>query len=701
MERGKTKWRFEQRVAQLALCPLLGLSVSSAGRAELLDRVSSLGDPEESAFSFAARAAPPSTVSSANNRILPLPVIQGQFLDFKLPDESRFWELHGVTLDHEMKRGVLRLTQHLIGTPREKASVYKFCAARKDTAGRQDHLLLTPDGIACLYWRWMALKRQESIAKNEQKIAQAQGQKVASKRSHSRKKKGTAVHALRSSKDFFALADLPYDSVLKKIEFKSEKDALRAIRLAQESPKDCRLTSARAAVLRDLENFLPSEAIWKGMNEVYQITSPCLLPTHEAFEVVNGRLALLHLDRKLLSRGAALLDVTLQAPALDDEQLYLFWRGYLEALQSSSVEAVTLVPQDNAQTLFNSSSKQASKVSERLTGSVKNPYWDRLNDKFPLTLHALVADQLRGIDSYERYAQRPAPAVTVYSGQVWSLENVSHLMASLFWIKGNQAALERLSRLLDEGVGVSSFESAMFRVKFFEQAGQPRAVIKMISQSLKAYGSKYISLALLEKLYPVKFRQEIAQQAAFIDPALIFSLIRQESSFNPRATSPVGARGLMQVMPNTARRIDRKRRLDLYDPSTNIRIGSKYLHILRKQHQGDYPRLIASYNAGPNNIKKWEQRYRGDVPLLFADLVPFPETRHYITGLMRHMYWYRALVSHTREASGVAKINWSWSLADVLPRSETFGLALGERLQLKTDVLPWATPQDGSSTAAD
>jgi len=122
---------------------------------------------------------------------------------------------------------------------------------------------------------------------------------------------------------------------------------------------------------------------------------------------------------------------------------------------------------------------------------------------------------------------------------------------------------------------------------------------------------------------------------------------------------------------------------------------------LRKQHKGDYSRLIASYNAGPNNTKKWDLRYRGEVPLLFADIIPFPETRHYVSGLMRHMYWYRALVSHLKEAPGSAKINWSWSLNDVVPQAELFGLKKGETLQVKLEPLPWMPTGMAQKAAAD
>ncbi|MEN9826756.1 MAG: hypothetical protein RI953_2501 [Pseudomonadota bacterium] len=690
MERQKTKWRF-QNIAALGTLASIVAVCPGVTQADLVERTSD-GD-ERPAVKLAARA--PHLTAGAP----PLPGLKGSFSDFRMPDEARFWEIHGVKSTPELKRAVQRLSEHLVGTSREKTAAFKYCEARKDTAAKLDRLILTPDGISCLYWRWQNLlkERRAEEAAGKTKDSRSTSKTASVKKKSGRKKQSVATVNLRTIGELNAFSGVSYDTILKKLEFKSEADALKASLIAQESPKDCRLTAARAAVLRDLENFLPSQAVWTSMNELYAITAPCLDPGHEAFEVVNGRLALLHLDRNIFDRGASLLEVTLQGKDLKDEHTYLFWRGFVDSLQAAAVPAPVVQANSTQAANGNSGSSSAN------VGVVKprNTYWDRLIEKYPLTLHALVADQITGNDAYDRYAYRPQPNVSAYEGQEWNLENVSHLMAGLYMVKGKQAELDRLARLFEDGVGVLSFESAMFRVKFFEAAGHQRSVIKTVAQSVKTFGSRNISLPVLALLYPVKFRNEIAQQAAYIDPALVFSLIRQESSFNPKATSPVGARGLMQVMPNTARKIDRKRNLDLYDPNTNIRIGSKYLNILWKKHGGDYSRLIASYNAGPNNTVKWESRYRGQVPLLFADLVPFPETRHYVSGLMRHMYWYRALVSHIKETSGAVKINWSWALMDVVPRGEQFGFAKNQVAQFKLENLPWMNPTSGKATAAD
>lgn len=104
-----------------------------------------------------------------------------------------------------------------------------------------------------------------------------------------------------------------------------------------------------------------------------------------------------------------------------------------------------------------------------------------------------------------------------------------------------------------------------------------------------------------------------------VDPLLVAAVVQAESSFRPRAVSPVGARGLMQLMPKTGRWMGAK---NLNDPAQNIDAGVKYLKYLERRFDGNRELQIAAYNAGEGNV----QRYRG-VP-------PFRETRGYVRKVM-------------------------------------------------------------------
>ena len=127
-----------------------------------------------------------------------------------------------------------------------------------------------------------------------------------------------------------------------------------------------------------------------------------------------------------------------------------------------------------------------------------------------------------------------------------------------------------------------------------------------------------------------------------LEPAFVYGIIRRESAFNPQARSPVGARGLMQLMPATARQVSRKLKLkspsrrDLYTPSFNINLGSTYISDMLKKYHGHRALASAAYNAGPHRVNKWlpeENELPADV---WIDTIPFTETREYVRAILAY-----------------------------------------------------------------
>ncbi len=121
---------------------------------------------------------------------------------------------------------------------------------------------------------------------------------------------------------------------------------------------------------------------------------------------------------------------------------------------------------------------------------------------------------------------------------------------------------------------------------------------------------------------------EPAVRVSGVDAALVEAVTANESGFDPRATSPAGAQGLMQLMPSTAAALGVG---DSYDPAQNVRGGAIYLRQLLDRFGGDLRAALAAYNAGPGAVERF-----GGVP-------PFPETRAYVD---RVLATYRALGGH-------------------------------------------------------
>ena len=154
--------------------------------------------------------------------------------------------------------------------------------------------------------------------------------------------------------------------------------------------------------------------------------------------------------------------------------------------------------------------------------------------------------------------------------------------------------------------------------------------------------------AVKEFTLPLQHQDIIRQQASEkrLDPALIAAVIYAETKFDPRPSS-AGAQGLMQIMPETAQFLAHRSRArtfsasDLATPQVNIAYGSYYLRYLLDEYGGSKILAIAAYNAGEANVDRWIARARsGDHRLTVAD-IPFPETRAYVTKVLRAQHDYR------------------------------------------------------------
>jgi soluble lytic murein transglycosylase len=135
---------------------------------------------------------------------------------------------------------------------------------------------------------------------------------------------------------------------------------------------------------------------------------------------------------------------------------------------------------------------------------------------------------------------------------------------------------------------------------------------------------------------------------AKLDPWLVIALMREESGFRPDAVSVTGAVGLLQLMPDTARRLAREVGLGevpsarWIDPALNVRLATAYLEQLTRRFGVRTAAVVASYNAGPAVVETWHASPGGD-PVEWIEAIPYEETRGYVKRVLRSQRVYRTL----------------------------------------------------------
>jgi soluble lytic murein transglycosylase len=133
-----------------------------------------------------------------------------------------------------------------------------------------------------------------------------------------------------------------------------------------------------------------------------------------------------------------------------------------------------------------------------------------------------------------------------------------------------------------------------------------------------------------------------------LDPVLVAALIRQESNFNPLATSPAGARGLMQLMPAVGKSVAETKGIGpwdpelLYQPATNIKLGTAHLSGLVRKYP-EVVKVLVAYNAGESRVEKWSTKAGANDSEVFTERIPFVETRDYVRSILRNRAYYQAL----------------------------------------------------------
>lgn len=157
----------------------------------------------------------------------------------------------------------------------------------------------------------------------------------------------------------------------------------------------------------------------------------------------------------------------------------------------------------------------------------------------------------------------------------------------------------------------------------------------------------------VELRFPLAFKEEIQRfaKSARVDSGWAMAIARRESSFMPDANSPVGARGLMQIMPDTANYIAKKpvSISQLYNPVTNIDFGTDYLNYLMRRNDGNLIMATAAYNAGYSRVRQWIPRDRALPVDVWVETIPYRETREYVKAVMAYYQIYNIRLNEPKD----------------------------------------------------
>ncbi len=273
---------------------------------------------------------------------------------------------------------------------------------------------------------------------------------------------------------------------------------------------------------------------------------------------------------------------------------------------------------------------------------------------YPFSLHSLLLQR----DQPERVKSFLAVPDTVarFRSQDKSELNAPVLAAEALIGIGEIGWAKKVLASINLQADAAEPEFQVYLAWLYSKVGDPISKFRTLTVAFRDHPST-ISRVSLGLYYPKNSEVSLdVIRAAGVNELVVMSLIRQESAFNEKARSPAGALGLMQVMPHTARLVERTRhRPTLYDPNKNVLIGSKYCSTRWMSYDGDAELALAAYNAGPERVEQWVRRYNVTRRTLFLDLIPFRETRDYVASIARNYFWYSVLYGIQNAPSSAAE----------------------------------------------
>lgn len=326
----------------------------------------------------------------------------------------------------------------------------------------------------------------------------------------------------------------------------------------------------------------------------------------------------------LAFKGASLVRMSKNAEAAQVYQLYVTMFPTGEKIESAHLNIIDALREagkfdeanlwvDKTRQRFSGMSAETNALQGRLRMEIFRANWEKA---------ALVADEMIRLNKF--------------SGSMTSADEVFYLKGFAFEKAGRRAeAITVYASIPDR---LSSYYSGLATEKL--KTLSPQFVRKTATVSSNLTGE-----------YPVMYKAEILRHAKSkkIDPRFVLAIMKQESSFRANAKSPSAARGLLQLVFDTAIRYKTQAGYpnlqpdDLYNPTVNIALGSSYIAELKNQFGGLYEAIAASYNGGEDNAARWLNRSKPKDAGIFASEVGFAETKNYVFKVMTNYRIYREL----------------------------------------------------------
>ena len=298
--------------------------------------------------------------------------------------------------------------------------------------------------------------------------------------------------------------------------------------------------------------------------------------------------------------------------------------------------------------------KKASDIFSRLNNAFSNPkylYWkarslEKAGEDSEKIYTAIIEkdSDIYSFMSYIRMKKSPEQSKTKkHIKPITGTPVISRKINRIEALSDLDFSKEALSELIHISKNTESMEDILYICSKMQELGEYRHLVRL---ALKVPYREEIH----RFLYPYAYRETIEDLSKkySLDPLLALSIIREESRFDPDARSVAGALGLMQLMPQTAYRLDNRLRLgiddsqDILKVKNNLHVGIYYLSHLIKEF-GSYTHAIAAYNAGEEVVRKWLQKGNYKSPDEFIEDIPYSETRNYVKRVLSTFVAYKRI----------------------------------------------------------